>query len=42
MVFEEFIKHTFQLLVEAALHIISFIFCLGMNFQNNDMTPAAS
>jgi hypothetical protein len=27
MVFREFIKHTFQFLVEAVLHIISFIFC---------------
>jgi hypothetical protein len=39
MVFREFIKHTFQFLVEAVLHIISFIFCWSMNVQNNDMTP---
>jgi hypothetical protein len=39
MVFWEFIKHTFQYLIEAVLHIISFIFCWSMNVQNNDMTP---
>jgi hypothetical protein len=27
MVFRKFIKHTFQFLIEAVLHIISFIFC---------------
>jgi hypothetical protein len=30
MVFREFIKHTFQFLVEAVLYIISCIFCWGM------------
>jgi hypothetical protein len=39
MVFREFIKHTFQFLVEAVLHIISFIFSWSMNVQNNYMTP---
>jgi hypothetical protein len=38
MVFQEFIKHRFQFLIEAVLHIISFIFCRSMNVQNNDMT----
>jgi hypothetical protein len=31
MVFREFIKHTFQILIEAVLHIIHFIFCRSMN-----------
>jgi hypothetical protein len=39
MVFREFIKHTFHFLIEAVLHIISFILCWDMNVQNNDMTP---
>jgi hypothetical protein len=38
----EFIKHTFQFIVEIVLHIINFIFCRGMNIQNNDTTPATS
>jgi hypothetical protein len=42
MVFWEFIKHTFQFLVEAVLHIISFIFCWTMSIQNYDITPATS
>jgi hypothetical protein len=33
MVFREFIEDTFQFLIEAVLHIISFIFCWGMNVQ---------
>jgi hypothetical protein len=36
------IYHTFQLFVEAVLHIISFIFCWSMNVQNNDMAPTTS
>jgi hypothetical protein len=39
MVFREFIKHTFQFLVEDVFHFISFIFCWSMNVQNNDMRP---
>jgi hypothetical protein len=39
MVFKEFIEYTFQFLVEAVLHI-SFIFCWGMNVQNNDIKSA--
>jgi hypothetical protein len=42
MVFREFIKHTFQLLVEADLHSINFMFCWSMNVQNNDITPATA
>jgi hypothetical protein len=38
MVFMEFIKHTFQFLVEAVLRIISVIFCWSMNIQNNNDT----
>jgi hypothetical protein len=38
----EIIEHTFQFLIEAVLHIINFILCSGMSFQNNDMTPATS
>jgi hypothetical protein len=40
--FREFIKHTFQFIIEAVLRIINSIFCWGMNVQNNDMTPATS
>jgi hypothetical protein len=40
--FGEFVKHTFQFLVEAVLRIISFILCWGMNVQSNDMTLATS
>jgi hypothetical protein len=39
MAFREFIEHMFQFLIEAVLHIINFMLCLGMNIQNNDMTP---
>jgi hypothetical protein len=35
----EFIKHMFQFLVEAVLHIINCFLYWGMNVQNNDMTP---
>jgi hypothetical protein len=42
MVFREFIKNTFLLLVEAVLHIINCILCWGMNIQNNDLTPGTS
>jgi hypothetical protein len=31
MVFGEFIKHMFQFLIEAVLHINNFILCWGMN-----------
>jgi hypothetical protein len=40
MVFREFIQQ-FQLLIEAVLHIINFIFRWDMNIQNN-MPPATS
>jgi hypothetical protein len=36
MVFRKFIKLMFQFLIEAVLHIISFIPCWSMNIQNND------
>jgi hypothetical protein len=39
---KKFIRHTFQVLIEAVLHIISFILCWGMNVQNNDLTPTTS
>jgi hypothetical protein len=42
MVFMEFIKHTFQFLIEAVLHIIRFIFCWSMIVQNIDITPATA
>jgi hypothetical protein len=42
MVFKEFMKHTFQFLIEAAPHLINFIFCWDMNVQNNDMTAVTS
>jgi hypothetical protein len=35
-------EYTFQFLVEAVFHIISFILCWGMNVQNNDMSPMKS
>jgi hypothetical protein len=38
----EFIKHTFQFLIEVALHIVSFVLCCSMNIQNYDMKPATS
>jgi hypothetical protein len=38
----EFIMHTFQFLVETVLISSLFIFCWGMNTQNNDMTPVTS
>jgi hypothetical protein len=42
MVFTEFIKYTFQFLIEAVFHNINFILCWGMNIQNNNMKPATS
>jgi hypothetical protein len=42
MIFMESIEHTTQFLAEAVLHIITVIFCWGMNVQNNDMAPATS
>jgi hypothetical protein len=42
MVFWEFIKYMFQFLVEAALHIIYFILCWGMNVQNKDISLVTS
>jgi hypothetical protein len=38
----QFNKHVFQFLIADVLHIISFIFCWGMNIQNNDITSASS
>jgi hypothetical protein len=35
-------EYTFKFFIEAALHIISFIFCWGMNIQNSDITPAVA
>jgi hypothetical protein len=42
MLIREFIKHTFQFLVEAAVHIMSCILYWDMNVQNNYMTAATS
>jgi hypothetical protein len=42
MVFREFIKYTFQFLIDAVNHITNFILCWGMNIQNNYMKPATS
>jgi hypothetical protein len=42
MIFMEFFKYTLQLLVEAVLHIVGFIFRCSMNVENNDMTSATS
>jgi hypothetical protein len=42
MVFGEFIEYTFQFLIEADFHIISFVHYWGMNVQNNNMKPATS
>jgi hypothetical protein len=41
VVFREFVEYTFQFLIEAVFHIISFILCWGMNIQNN-MKPVTS
>jgi hypothetical protein len=35
MVFRKLIEYTFQFLVEAVLHIITFILCWDVNIQNN-------
>jgi hypothetical protein len=37
----EFIEWTFQFLVEAVLHIISFIVFWGLTVETNDMEPAS-
>jgi hypothetical protein len=41
MVFREFIKYTYQFLIEAVLGVINVILSWGMNVQNNNITPAA-
>jgi hypothetical protein len=35
--FREYIKYTFQFLVDAVLHKVNFILCWNMIIQNNDM-----
>jgi hypothetical protein len=40
MVFREFIKHMFQFLIEAVLHIINFVLWWGVDVQNNNMNSA--
>jgi hypothetical protein len=42
MLLKVFIEHTVTLLLEAVLHIMTFILCWGMNIHNNDVTPATS
>jgi hypothetical protein len=42
MVFKELVEYTFQFLMEAIFHIISFILCWGMNIQNNNMKLVTS
>jgi hypothetical protein len=41
MLFREFIKHTFQFLVKAILHIFNFVLSRSRDIQNNKMKPVS-
>jgi hypothetical protein len=42
MLFRELIKYMLQFFVEPVFYFIDFIFCRGVNIENDDMTPATS